>query len=39
LVLGYGAFATTAIEQAVRVIGRVLHEFGRVAHPGNAEKG
>ncbi|HEY2977597.1 MAG TPA: hypothetical protein VGJ35_06485, partial [Burkholderiaceae bacterium] len=39
LVLGYGAFAPSAIEHAVRVIGRVLHEFAGVAHFGNSEKG
>jgi len=37
LVLGYGAFAPSAIEQSVRVIGRVLREFPRHAHQGNGE--
>jgi len=38
LVLGYGAFAPAAIEQSVRVIGRVLREFDRAApHHGNGE--
>lgn len=37
LVLGYGAFAPSAIEQSVRVIGGVLREFPRHAHQGNGE--
>jgi DNA-binding transcriptional MocR family regulator len=37
LVLGYGAFTPTVIEQSMRVIGRVLREHGRVAHQGNGE--
>jgi len=34
LVLGYGAFAPAVIEQAMRVIGRVLREFACAPHRG-----
>jgi GntR family transcriptional regulator/MocR family aminotransferase len=37
LVLGYGAFAPPAIEQAVRTIGRVLREWRNTPHQGNGE--
>jgi GntR family transcriptional regulator/MocR family aminotransferase len=38
LVIGYGAFAPAAIEQSMRVIGRVLCEFAGAPHQGNGEK-
>ena len=37
LVIGYGAFMPAVIEQSVRVIGKVLREFGRNVHQGNGE--
>jgi DNA-binding transcriptional MocR family regulator len=39
LVLGYGAFAPTAIDQAMRVIGQVLREFASVPQRGKAGHG